>query len=56
VLIVITRLGDIVVDRGNDVPRKFLIARKDFQFSLAFFVKNFPNFFRTENADVSDIT
>jgi hypothetical protein len=48
-----------------------LIARKDFQFSLAESfeislkklsmkinkkVKNFPNFFRTEKADIRDIT
>jgi hypothetical protein len=51
---------EIVVDPGNDVPRK------DFQFSLAENfeislkklsikinkkVKNFPNFLRTENAE-----
>ena len=63
---------EIMVDPGNDVPRKFFdCLEKIFNFLwqkvLKFLLKklfikinkmvtNFPNILRTENADISDIT
>jgi hypothetical protein len=62
---------EIVVDPGNNIPIKLFDCYKGFSIFLAESfeislkklsikinkkVKNFPNFLRTEKADISDIT